>query len=113
MRNIEKSPWMGQVSLSQTENTHLATRMPYTFGLTVTLSRPKQDDSSSKVAPAAKPKAHAATAEVKAPAKHAPAAASTVVDKKAAEPSVSVSPVQSSGHQSPSHDAVVKGGAKS
>lgn len=113
MRNIEKSPWMGQVSLSQTENTHLATRMPYTFGLTVTLSRPKQDDSSSKVAPAAKPKAHAATAEVKAPAKHAPAAASTVVDKKAAEPSVSVSPVQASGHQSPTHDAVVKGGAKS
>lgn len=43
MRNIEKSPWMGPVSLSKTENTHEATRMPYTFDLTVTLNKPKQD----------------------------------------------------------------------
>ena len=114
MRNIEKSPWMGQVSLSQTENTHEATRMPYTFGLTVTLSRPKQDDGSKKVTPPVKAGGHATGAGAKAPAKQAPAAAaSTAASKKTAKPSVSVSSVQATGHESPAHDAVVKGGAKS
>ncbi|MHB1272838.1 MAG: PilN domain-containing protein [Rhodanobacter sp.] len=55
MRNIEASPWMGHVDLRKTENTHNAGRMPYTFGLNVTLSQPKPDekaaaDASSKPA---------------------------------------------------------------
>ena len=46
MRNIEASPWMGHADLRKTENTHEATRMPYIFGLTVSLSRPKTDDAA-------------------------------------------------------------------
>jgi type IV pilus assembly protein PilN len=46
MRNIEASPWMGQADLSKTENSHDASRMPYSFGLTVALQRPKQDDGT-------------------------------------------------------------------
>ena len=52
MRNIETSPWMGQTDLSKTENSHDASRMPYIFGLTVALQRPKQDDSTGADAPA-------------------------------------------------------------
>jgi type IV pilus assembly protein PilN len=44
MRNIESSPWMGHADLSKTENSHNATRMPYNFGLTVALNRPKTDE---------------------------------------------------------------------
>jgi type IV pilus assembly protein PilN len=47
MRNIETSPWMGPTDLSKTENTHDGTRMPYSFGLTVSLQRPKQSDDGS------------------------------------------------------------------
>jgi type IV pilus assembly protein PilN len=43
MRNIESSPWMGHTDLRKTENSHDSTRMPYTFGLDVALSRPKAD----------------------------------------------------------------------
>jgi type IV pilus assembly protein PilN len=43
MRNIEASPWMGQTDLSKTENSHDASRMPYSFGLTVALQKPKDD----------------------------------------------------------------------
>ncbi|MFC5581629.1 PilN domain-containing protein [Rhodanobacter terrae] len=46
MRNVESSPWMGHTDLRKTENTHDATRMPYTFGLDVTLSRPKTADEA-------------------------------------------------------------------
>jgi type IV pilus assembly protein PilN len=46
MRNIEVSPWMGHTELRKTENTHDATRMPYVFGLDVSLSRPKADEST-------------------------------------------------------------------
>jgi type IV pilus assembly protein PilN len=46
MRNIEASPWMGPTDLSKTENSHDASRMPYNFGLSVALQRPKQDDAS-------------------------------------------------------------------
>jgi len=51
MRNIEASPWMGHADLRKTENTHSDSRMPYTFGLDVELSRPKdnQDDSKTPV----------------------------------------------------------------
>lgn len=54
MRNIEVSPWMGHADLRKTENSHDSSRMPYTFGLDVTLSRPKADDAKSGdgVAPA-------------------------------------------------------------
>ena len=55
MRNIQASPWMGRVDLRKTENSHDSSRMPYTFGLDVTLSRPKADDASagSDASPAA------------------------------------------------------------
>ncbi|MBE1158940.1 PilN domain-containing protein [Dyella acidiphila] len=66
MRNIEVSPWMGQTDLSKTENSHDASRMPYSFGLTVSLQKPKDDgtgqtsgvpaaSSSSASVPAALP----------------------------------------------------------
>jgi type IV pilus assembly protein PilN len=51
MRNIELSPWMGHADLRKTENTHDATRMPYQFGLNVTLSRPKTDEIDADKAP--------------------------------------------------------------
>ncbi len=51
MRNIEVSPWMGHADLTKTENTHDATRMPYSFGLNVTLSRPKTDDTEAGKTP--------------------------------------------------------------
>ncbi|MEO7067547.1 MAG: PilN domain-containing protein [Rhodanobacter sp.] len=47
MRNIEVSPWMGHADLRKTENTHNSTRMPYTFGLNVTLRRPKADEAAA------------------------------------------------------------------
>ncbi|HVC16740.1 MAG TPA: PilN domain-containing protein [Rhodanobacter sp.] len=47
MRNIEASPWMGHADLRKTENTHNAGRMPYTFGLNVTLSQPKPDEKAA------------------------------------------------------------------
>ena len=47
MRNIESSPWMGHADLRKTENTHDASRMPYTFGLDVALSRPKSEDGGN------------------------------------------------------------------
>jgi type IV pilus assembly protein PilN len=60
MRNIEASPWMGQTDLSKTENSHDASRMPYAFGLTVALQKPKDDGtgqpaSSSTAGSAAAP----------------------------------------------------------
>lgn len=54
MRNIEQSPWMGHADLRKTENTHDGSRMPYQFGLDVTLSRPKAEDAgTSDTSPAA------------------------------------------------------------
>jgi type IV pilus assembly protein PilN len=47
MRNVESSPWMGHADLRKTENTHDATRMPYVFGLDVTLNRPKTDEKEA------------------------------------------------------------------
>ena len=57
MRNIEASQWMGHADLRKTENSHDSSRMPYTFGLDVALSRPKSDepdgvDGSAPVTPA-------------------------------------------------------------
>jgi type IV pilus assembly protein PilN len=88
MRNIEASPWMGHADLRKTENSHDSSRMPYTFGLDVALSRPKTDQpaGSSSSAPATSstvattpvvPSAlvSAATAVTGAPAKASTAAA--------------------------------------
>jgi type IV pilus assembly protein PilN len=63
MRNIEASQWMGHADLRKTENTHGDSRMPYSFGLDVALSRPKSDEigddatdgDHAPVLPAAKP----------------------------------------------------------
>lgn len=49
MRNIEASPWMGHADLRKTENLHKDQRMPYTFGLNVSLSRPKDDAPAGDV----------------------------------------------------------------
>jgi type IV pilus assembly protein PilN len=75
MRNIESSPWMGHADLRKTENTHDASRMPYAFGLNVSLSRPKADETGAvDAAPAgassvlAEPAAAPAQAAVAAPA---------------------------------------------
>ena len=65
MRNIEVSPWMGHADLRKTENSHDASRMPYTFGLDVALSRPKSDETATNgdtEAPAAAGSAAAASA---------------------------------------------------
>jgi len=51
MRNIEASPWLGHTELRKTEKSVEATRMPYTFGLDVALSRPKTDEASDSKMP--------------------------------------------------------------
>ncbi|MEX1830038.1 PilN domain-containing protein [Luteibacter sp. CQ10] len=66
MRNIEASPWMGHADLRKTENTHDASRMPYTFGLDVKLNTPA--DGGGDGAPAS-----ASTAAGAQPAPVAPA----------------------------------------
>mgnify|MGYP001546963222 FL=1 len=90
MRNIEASPWMGHADLRKTENTHDATRMPYTFGLNVSLSRPKTDETDagkSAVEPAdsassANPATPGTAAKAMTPP---PAATSTSVAKPSPE----------------------------
>lgn len=47
MRNLEASPWMGRTDLKKTEKTSTEVRMPYDFGLTVALSRPKDEERAS------------------------------------------------------------------
>ena len=44
MRNIQASPWMGHADLRKTEKVAESSRMPYHFGLTVSLSKPKTDE---------------------------------------------------------------------
>ena len=75
MRNIEASQWMGHADLRKTENSHDASRMPYTFGLDVALSRPKADepDGADGSAPTG-PAAASSTSASPAPAASAPAA---------------------------------------
>jgi type IV pilus assembly protein PilN len=51
MRNIEASPWMGHVDLRKTENSHDSSRMPYSFGLDVKLTRPGADDANDDSKP--------------------------------------------------------------
>ena len=90
MRNIEASPWMGHADLRKTENTHDATRMPYTFGLNVSLSRPKTDETDAGKS-AVEPADSASSANPATPGTVAkamttpPAAASTSVAKPSPE----------------------------
>ena len=53
MRNIEASPWLGPVDLSKTENRHDSSRMPYSFELSVSLSKPKLDENGMPLPAAA------------------------------------------------------------
>jgi type IV pilus assembly protein PilN len=85
---------MGHAELSKTENTHDSSRMPYSFGLTVALNRPKDD---------AKAKAAAGQSG------DAPAAAATA---RTGKPSVSVAPVKPAPSAPPARDAAAKGGAR-
>jgi len=108
MRNIESSPWMGHADLRKTENTHDATRMPYQFGLDVTLSRPKTDEveaGKTLVEPAA------ATSSAE-PA--APAALGTTAKALAAPPASAASVVAKPAPEAtPTSAAAAKGGAGS
>jgi type IV pilus assembly protein PilN len=102
MRNIEVSPWMGHVDLRSTVNSHDATRMPYGFGLSVKLNKPKPDEAGAADAPAgaasAAAPAHAGSAPASLPSAHAVAP----VAKPAAGPAPESKPTA----------AVAKGGAK-
>jgi type IV pilus assembly protein PilN len=91
MRNIEASQWMGHADLRKTENSHDASRMPYTFGLDVALSRPKADepdgvDGSTPAGPAPA----SSTSPAPAPAASVPsalgAAAKTMTGTPASAP---------------------------
>lgn len=64
MRNIEASSWMGPTDLSKTENSHDASKMPYKFGLTVSLQKPKDDGAGQA---AGTPAASSSTAAAPAP----------------------------------------------
>ncbi|MEW9624570.1 PilN domain-containing protein [Rhodanobacter geophilus] len=100
MRNIEASPWMGHVDLRKTENRHDASRMPYGFGLSVKLGKPKADEAGATPAGAA---------SVAAPAHAGSAAAAPPPDSATLKPAV----VHAAGHEPAKTNAAVKGGAKS
>jgi type IV pilus assembly protein PilN len=82
MRNVESSPWMGHTDLRKTENTHDATRMPYSFGLDVTLSRPKTDEADAGKEPVQPAEAGSSAA----PATAVPATSGTAAKATAAAP---------------------------
>jgi type IV pilus assembly protein PilN len=107
MRNIEASPWMGHTDLRQTENTHNATRMPYTFGLDVALKRPKSDEvdadkTSAEPAAAGRAAAPASSSSVGAAARPMVKPATPAAARAASTP-----------QSEPAKAAVAKGGAKS
>jgi len=70
MKNIEASPWLGHTELRKTEKSVEVTRMPYTFGLDIALSRPKPDQVTDSGAPAS-------AGSAAAPAKSASSAPAT------------------------------------
>lgn len=86
MRNIEASPWMGHVDLLSTVNSHDASRMPYKFGLSVKLGKPKTDDTGAPAsAGSVAAPAHAGSAApVAVPAPMKPAAAAVPAKPEAA-----------------------------
>lgn len=105
MRNIEASPWMGHVDLRKTENSHDASRMPYGFGLSVKLSKPKPDEAGATGIPAGASTVAAPAQAISAPGSLPPAHAVAPVAKPApqvAKPVPESKPV-----------AAAKGGAKS
>ena len=106
MRNIEASPWMGHTDLRKTENTHNATRMPYTFGLDVKLKQPKSDEVDAGKESVEPGEAASAAAPASSPVDSNPA---PVV--KPAAPAAAVSTPASP--SKPADAAVSKGGAKS
>jgi type IV pilus assembly protein PilN len=99
MRNIEASPWMGHADLRKTENSHDSTRMPYTFGLDVALSRPKSDepDGADGSTPASSSSAGAASS-AQAPVTSVPhalgAGAKTATSTPALTSSVTATPAK-------------------
>jgi type IV pilus assembly protein PilN len=98
MRNIETSPWMGQTDLSKTENSHDATRMPYSFGLTVALQKPK-DDGNGQGAAAASPASSSSSAAA------APASLTPTTPAATTPPATAPAPAKPAA-------APAKGGAK-
>lgn len=101
MRNIEVSPWMGHVDLRSTINSHDASRMPYGFGLSVKLNKPKSDDTGAAGEPAeagsAAAPAHAGSVNSLPPARAV---------APAVKPAAALAP------ESKPAAAAVKGGAK-
>jgi len=111
MRNIEASPWMGHADLRKTENTHGDTRMPYSFGLDVALSRPKSDENGdgadsdrTPIMPATSP----AKTPASAPAPASTAAHPTSTTPQPAKPSGAAATAMESAPASPAGN----GGAK-
>ncbi|HEY0199446.1 MAG TPA: PilN domain-containing protein [Rhodanobacter sp.] len=106
MRNIESSPWMGHADLRKTENSHDSTRMPYTFGLDVTLSRPKSDQPDGADGSASAP----ANAASMAPAPAVPAALGAAAKAMAGMPAKPSS--AATAPQAKPVNAAATGGAK-
>ncbi|MDQ6646390.1 MAG: PilN domain-containing protein [Pseudomonadota bacterium] len=112
MRNIETSPWMGHAELRKTENTHDASRMPYTFGLNVSLSRPKTDEAAGKSSidsTDASPLVTPASDDAPAP-NGAAAATTTPSSPKPAAPKQAAAASRST--TAPVSSAAAKGGAR-
>lgn len=53
MRNLEASPWLGPADLEKTVNHHNGSRMPYSFSLTLQLSKPSAEQVKASEAKAA------------------------------------------------------------
>lgn len=87
MENLEASPWFASPKLSGTNNSHEGSRMPYTFGLSVTLSTPTEKEmQEQKEAEAKQAKSEPATAaSVAKPAKVAAAGPAQADVKPAAK----------------------------
>jgi type IV pilus assembly protein PilN len=110
MRNIEASPWMGHADLTKTENTHNSTRMPYSFGLNVTLSRPKAEDADAQKTPVEP----AGTGSSASPPAAAPAHPGTVAKPMKTTSPDKAAPAAPAGSGAAAANApAVKGGAKS
>lgn len=100
MRKVEASPWMGHVDLRKTENSHDASRMPYTFGMDVTLSQPKADDAKgdAELAPAAAGSVASPSAATVPPALGAAAKAVTDTPAKSGSAAAAARPEARPGH---------------
>ncbi|MBB6186576.1 PilN domain-containing protein [Rhodanobacter sp. MP7CTX1] len=93
MRNIEASQWMGHADLRKTENSHDSSRMPYTFGLDVALSRPKSDEPDGvDGSPAVGPAPATSTTSAPAPAASVPNAPGTAAKTVTGMPAATSAP---------------------